>query len=237
MPEDDFIDPDEGRDLAARLGATILSYRYVDPLFRFAQKKGGERLRPILLGLSVAGVTYQGLLRNPLADPYVLGVSGGAATGALLAMLFGLGTLWLHGAAFGGALLSMLLVFALACVLVDFSHVDQSLAAFPDAEGGACTRVVVEVPHGYAAGLVTDRDARYRQRRNQQGRGGASLQGAQGHEDVIDRLRARADELAVGPPLEVFQRLLGLFVDSRWPLGRGTRRLWHRAWRGGSPAH
>jgi iron complex transport system permease protein len=56
----------------------------------------------------------QVLLRNPLADPYVLGVSGGAATGALLAMLFGLPALGLHGAAFSGALLSMLLVFALA---------------------------------------------------------------------------------------------------------------------------
>jgi len=64
--------------------------------------------------LATAGALMQVLLRNPLADPYVLGVSGGAATGALLAMLFGLTTLWLHGAAFGGALLSMLLVFALA---------------------------------------------------------------------------------------------------------------------------
>ncbi len=64
--------------------------------------------------LATAGALMQVLLRNPLADPYVLGVSGGAATGALLAMLFGLGTLWLHGAAFGGALLAMLLVFALA---------------------------------------------------------------------------------------------------------------------------
>jgi iron complex transport system permease protein len=56
----------------------------------------------------------QVLLRNPLADPYVLGVSGGAATGALLALLFGLGSLWLHGAAFSGALFSMLLVFGLS---------------------------------------------------------------------------------------------------------------------------
>ena len=64
--------------------------------------------------LATAGALMQVLLRNPLADPYVLGVSGGAATGALLAMLAGLATPWLHGAAFGGALLSMLLVFALA---------------------------------------------------------------------------------------------------------------------------
>ncbi|MEN8107714.1 MAG: iron ABC transporter permease [Pseudomonadota bacterium] len=64
--------------------------------------------------LSIAGGLMQVLLRNPLADPYVLGVSGGAATGALLTMLLGLGGVWLHGAAFGGSLLSMLLVFGLA---------------------------------------------------------------------------------------------------------------------------
>jgi iron complex transport system permease protein len=64
--------------------------------------------------LAVAGALMQVLLRNPLADPYVLGVSGGAATGALLSMLFGLGGWWLQGAAFGGALFSMLLVFGLS---------------------------------------------------------------------------------------------------------------------------
>jgi len=64
--------------------------------------------------LSVAGALMQVLLRNPLADPYVLGISGGAATGALLALLLGLGSLGLHSAAFCGALLSMLLVFSLS---------------------------------------------------------------------------------------------------------------------------
>ena len=44
----------------------------------------------ILVGaaLSVAGASYQALLRNPLADPYVLGVSSGAAVGSILALLF-----------------------------------------------------------------------------------------------------------------------------------------------------
>jgi iron complex transport system permease protein len=64
--------------------------------------------------LGTAGALMQVLLRNPLADPYVLGISGGAASGALLALLLGLGGAWLHGAAFGGALCSMLLVFGLA---------------------------------------------------------------------------------------------------------------------------
>ncbi|HTP75125.1 MAG TPA: iron ABC transporter permease [Burkholderiaceae bacterium] len=64
--------------------------------------------------LAVAGALMQVLLRNPLADPYVMGASGGAAVGALAAMLFGLGAAFTHGAAFVGALASTALVFALA---------------------------------------------------------------------------------------------------------------------------
>ena len=55
----------------------------------------------------------QVLLRNPLADPYVLGISGGAAVGALAAMLLGLAGLGVR-LAFVGALAAMLLVFGLA---------------------------------------------------------------------------------------------------------------------------
>ncbi|MGD8378129.1 MAG: iron ABC transporter permease [Gammaproteobacteria bacterium] len=64
--------------------------------------------------LAMAGALMQVLLRNPLADPYILGVSGGASVGALGTMLLGLGSVWLAPAAFAGALLSTLLVFALA---------------------------------------------------------------------------------------------------------------------------
>lgn len=64
--------------------------------------------------LAVAGALMQILLRNPLADPYVLGLSGGAAVGALLAMLAGLGAVLISGLAFTGAMLAMLLVFGLA---------------------------------------------------------------------------------------------------------------------------
>jgi iron complex transport system permease protein len=64
--------------------------------------------------LAVAGALMQVLLRNPLADPYVLGLSGGAAVGALLSMLAGLGVALVSGAAFAGALLSTFLVFGLA---------------------------------------------------------------------------------------------------------------------------
>ena len=64
--------------------------------------------------LAVAGVLLQALFRNPLADSYVLGVSGGASLGALLAMLLG-SSLWLvQSAAATGAVLTTLLVLALA---------------------------------------------------------------------------------------------------------------------------
>lgn len=64
--------------------------------------------------LALAGALMQVLLRNPLADPYILGVSGGAAVGALLTMVAGLGVFWLQAGAFAGALGATLLVFALA---------------------------------------------------------------------------------------------------------------------------
>ncbi|GAA3212020.1 FecCD family ABC transporter permease [Dactylosporangium siamense] len=68
-------------------------------------------------GLSIAGVCLQALVRNPLADPYLLGISSGASVGAVLALTFasavtaGLGV---TGAAFAGALMSVVLVVGLA---------------------------------------------------------------------------------------------------------------------------
>ena len=64
--------------------------------------------------LAVAGVLMQVLLRNPLAEPYILGSSGGAAVAALLAMMLGMGSLIIDLAAFGGAMAATLLVFAIA---------------------------------------------------------------------------------------------------------------------------
>ena len=64
-------------------------------------------------GLSVSGAIFQALLRNPLADPYILGVSSGSAVGAIIAILMGIGSL-----SFGiplasslGALLTIMTVF------------------------------------------------------------------------------------------------------------------------------
>ncbi|MEX2149872.1 MAG: iron ABC transporter permease [Steroidobacteraceae bacterium] len=64
--------------------------------------------------LALAGVLMQALLRNPLADPYVLGVSGGAAVGALSVMLAGLAGIAVDAGAAIGAFAAMLLVFAVA---------------------------------------------------------------------------------------------------------------------------
>lgn len=64
--------------------------------------------------LAMAGALMQVLLRNPLGDPYVLGLSGGASSAVLLAMLLAWPVHWQTPAALGGALLSTLLVFGLA---------------------------------------------------------------------------------------------------------------------------
>ncbi len=68
--------------------------------------------------LSVSGALFQALLRNPLADPFILGVSGGAALGGILALslggVLGLGYAAVPPAAFAGAIGATLLLFAVA---------------------------------------------------------------------------------------------------------------------------
>jgi len=85
-------------------------------------------------GLAVVGVAFQGLLRNPLADPYVLGVSGGAALGATLALIAGVGVTTALGAslvsaaALAGALGATVLVYGIARATGDTSHMTILLA-------------------------------------------------------------------------------------------------------------
>ena len=64
--------------------------------------------------LALSGVLLQALFRNSLADPYVLGVSGGAAVGALLAMMAGAAAVMVQSAAVAGALGAVGLVYLLA---------------------------------------------------------------------------------------------------------------------------
>lgn len=77
------------------------------------------RLSRVTLGivagasLSVCGAVFQGLLRNPLAEPYILGVSSGAGLGAVIAILLGLHNI-LPLVAFLGAMVTVVLVYNLA---------------------------------------------------------------------------------------------------------------------------
>jgi iron complex transport system permease protein len=115
--------------LGVRVGAVPLGVREVAAAIRGAGDPTTvaivQRLRlpravlAALVGgaLAASGVTFQALLRNPLAEPYVLGVSGGAAVGAVAAIVFtGASTSGpvVALSAFGGAILAILLVFRVA---------------------------------------------------------------------------------------------------------------------------
>ncbi len=65
-------------------------------------------------GLGMSGAALQGTMRNPLAEPYLLGVSGGAAVGAVIGLMFGLGVALLPLAAFAGAIAAVVAAFFVA---------------------------------------------------------------------------------------------------------------------------
>ena len=112
--------------LALRVGSIPVSTTEVfSALFNDAGGMAGDVVRSLRLPralagfacgglLALAGALLQILLRNPLADPYVLGISGGAGVGAMLAILFGLSAFGINSFAFLGALGAMLVVFGLA---------------------------------------------------------------------------------------------------------------------------
>lgn len=84
----------------------------------FWQIRAPRVLVALLAGsvLALGGATFQTLFRNPLAEPYTLGVAGGAALGAVIALRLGgehAGLAWVAGAAFLGALAASTLVLAL----------------------------------------------------------------------------------------------------------------------------
>ncbi len=87
--------------------------------FTLATLLGVTLLTSILVGggLALAGAAFQALLRNPLAEPYILGISGGASVGAVTVLALGwagVGSWSLPLAAFAGALLAIVLVFRVA---------------------------------------------------------------------------------------------------------------------------
>lgn len=99
--------------------------------------------------LALAGALMQVLLRNPLAEPYVLGVSGGASAAVLIAMLSGLSGLWISGSAFFGAMISMLLVFGLAHGKGDWSPARLLLTGVVIAAGwGAFISLILSITQG-----------------------------------------------------------------------------------------
>ena len=115
--------------LAVRLGAVSLSLREVvdgvlgrgDPttVTIVRQLRLPRAVQAALVGaaLAVSGTTFQALVRNPLAEPYLLGVSSGAAVGTVAAVVLGLATAaaWvIPVAAFAGALVAIALVFRIA---------------------------------------------------------------------------------------------------------------------------
>ena len=65
-------------------------------------------------GLGMSGAALQGTMRNPLAEPYLLGVSGGAAVGAVLGLVLGFGVALLPVAAFAGAIVAVVTAFFVA---------------------------------------------------------------------------------------------------------------------------
>jgi len=77
------------------------------------QIRGPRVLAALLVGaaLAAAGSVYQGMLRNPLVSPDILGVSSGAALGAALAMILSLPAIFVQAFAFAGGLLAVALVY------------------------------------------------------------------------------------------------------------------------------
>ena len=117
------LDPQSGHEQAGRRPALVVSPASYNGLVGLAlfcpvtgQAKGYPFEVPLPPGLAVSGVVLQALLRNPVADPYLLGISAGASTGAVSVALLGLGAgmLSLSMGAFLGAVAAFALVALLA---------------------------------------------------------------------------------------------------------------------------
>ncbi len=94
-------------------------------------------------GLAVSGTALQATLRNPLAEPYLLGVSGGAAAGAVLAVTMGIASpLLLPLAAFAGAAVAVLVVLLVARAVS--GHADPRVLLMAGVVVGAfCTAAIM----------------------------------------------------------------------------------------------
>src|SRR5215471_15087480 len=81
--------------------------------------RGPRVLAAVLVGgaLAVAGTAFQGLFRNPLVSPDILGASSGAALGAVLGIFFSLGVFGIEGLAFAGGLIAVAAVYVIGTAL------------------------------------------------------------------------------------------------------------------------
>src|SRR4051812_14040937 len=83
------------------------------------QIRGPRVVAAVLVGsaLATAGAAFQGLFRNPLVSPDILGASSGAALGAVLGIFFSLGVIGIQALAFAGGLLAVAAVYAIGSAL------------------------------------------------------------------------------------------------------------------------
>ena len=81
--------------------------------------RGPRLVAAVLVGgaLAVAGTAFQGLFRNPLVSPDILGASSGAALGAVLGIYFSLGVIGIEGLAFAGGLVAVAAVYVIGSLL------------------------------------------------------------------------------------------------------------------------
>ena len=109
-------------DLASVLIAKMSGHRAdVSPAVEsvILQVRGPRVLAAAMIGaaLAVAGTAFQGLFRNPLVSPDILGASSGAALGAVLGIYFSLGIFAIQGLAFGGGLIAVGAVYIIGSLV------------------------------------------------------------------------------------------------------------------------
>jgi iron complex transport system permease protein len=136
-------------DLVNVLSAKALGHRAdVSPVVEsvILQVRGPRVVAAVLIGaaLALAGTAFQGLFRNPLVSPDILGASSGAALGAVVGIYFSLGVLAIEATAFAGGLAAVACVYAIGSAL----HARDPILVL------VLTGVVVGALFGAGVGLV-----------------------------------------------------------------------------------
>ncbi|QUN05371.1 iron ABC transporter permease [Shewanella yunxiaonensis] len=129
----------------ADIGHLLIDNKTADPQLSivFWQIRMPRMLAAVMIGagLAAAGTAYQGMFRNPLVSPDILGVAAGAGMGASVAILLGLSMLLIQSLAFAGGLL----VVGLVCVIARFTRRQDpvlSLVLIGIAVGTVCSAMI-----------------------------------------------------------------------------------------------